>query len=140
MKYLLDTCVISELIKKSPDKKVTSWISDIDETELFISVITIGELYKGIKKLPESAKKKFLYSWVTDDLQTRFEKRILDFDTKSAQIWGRILAESEKNGRTLPVVDAMIASIGIANQITVVTRNIKDMESSGAQPLNPWLA
>ncbi|CCK80223.1 type II toxin-antitoxin system VapC family toxin [Desulfobacula toluolica] len=139
MNYLLDTCVISELIKKQPNPKVVQWISNIEEASLFISVLTIGELHKGIEKLPESKKKNRLHKWVTYDLKKRFENKIIDFDLQTATIWGKIQANSELLGQTLPAIDALIASTGISHGLIVVTRNTKDMEISGVDLLNPWL-
>ena len=138
MNYLLDTCVISELIKKQPNPKVAKWISDVEETSLFISVLTIGELHKGIEKLPESKKKNKLHKWVTYDLKKRFENKIIDFDLQTATIWGKIQAKSELLDQTLPAIDALIAATGIAHDLIVVTRNTKDMETSGVDLLNPW--
>ncbi len=138
MKYLLDTCVISELIKQYPDQKVVQWISNVEETNLFISVLTIGELHKGIEKLPESRKKSTLHKWVTYDLEKRFKNRIIDFEIKTATTWGKIQAKSELLGKTLPAIDGLIAATGISNELVVVTRNIKDMQASGADLLNPW--
>lgn len=139
MNYLLDTCVISELIKKQPNPKVVQWISNIEEAGLFVSVITIGELHRGIEKLPESKKKKRLHKWVTYDLKQRFENKIIDFDLQTATIWGKIQANSELLGQTLPAIDALIAATGISHDLIVVTRNTKDMEISGVDLLNPWL-
>lgn len=138
MNYLLDTCVISELIKKQPNPKVVQWISDVEEASLFISVLTIGELHKEIEKLPESKKKNKLHKWVTYDLKKRFENKIIDFDLQTATIWGKIQANSELLGRTLRAIDALIAATGISHDLIVVTRNTKDMEISGVDLLNPW--
>jgi predicted nucleic acid-binding protein len=139
MKYLLDTCVISELIKKNPNKQVVKWISGTTETNLFISVLTIGELHKGIEKLPESRKKEKLHKWVNCDLKERFKDRIINFDLQTATIWGKIQARSESAGKALPAIDGMIAATGIANDLIIVTRNTSDMEISGASLLDPWL-
>lgn len=138
MKYLLDTCVISELIKKNPDKNVVKWIYSIPESDLYISAITIGEIIKGIEKLTESRRKEDLIEWVTNDLKKRFSNRIIHFDLGSATVWGRVQAKSEQEGKTLPAIDGMIASIGIAHGLTVVTRNISDMAASGVYLYNPW--
>ncbi len=138
MKYLLDTCVISELIKQQPDQKVIQWISNVEETRLFVSVLTIGELHKGVEKLPESRKKSTLHKWITYDLKKRFENRIVDFDINTATTWGKIQAKSELIGKTLPAIDGLIAATGIFNDLVVVTRNIKNMEVSGVDLLNPW--
>lgn len=138
MKYLLDTCVLSELIKKNPSRKVTGWIAGIDESDLFISVLTIGEIHKGIEKLPGSKKKEKLHQWVNVDLIERFANRIIDFDFRTAAVWGRIQAHSELSGRGMPAIDGLIAATGIAFELTVVTRNLSDMEISGAILFNPW--
>ena len=139
MKYLLDTCVVSELIKKNPNKQVVKWISGTTETNLFISVLTIGELHKGIEKLPESRKKEKLHKWVNCDLKERFKNRIINFDLQVATTWGKIQALSESAGKAMPAIDGMIAAAGIANNFIIVTRNTSDMEISGASLLDPWL-
>jgi len=138
MNYLLDTCVISELIKKQPSPNVVEWIADIDEANLFISVLTIGEIHKGIEKLPTSKKKDKLHKWVNIDLKERFNNKIIDIDLHTATTWGKVQAKSEVLGQALPAIDGLIASTGIAHDLIVVTRNIKDMEVSGVSLLNPW--
>ena len=138
MNYLLDTCVLSELIKKAPSQKVVKWVSKTEETNLFISVLTIGEIHKGIEKLPESKKKEKLHKWVNYDLQERFKNRIVNFDLQTATVWGQIQAQSELSGKALPAIDGLIAATGISYDLTVVTRNTTDMEVSGVALLNPW--
>lgn len=138
MNYLLDTCVISELIKKSPNQKVVEWVSDIEESNLFISILTIGEIHKGIEKLPKSKKKDKLHQWVNYDLQERFKNRIINFDLQTATVWGRIQAHSETLGKALPAIDGQIAATGISYDLTVVTRNTTEMEISGVALINPW--
>ena len=138
MNYLLDTCVLSELIKKNPSSKVVKWVSKTEEAHLFISVLTIGEIHKGIEKLPESKKKEKLHKWVNYDLKERFKNRIIDFDLQTATVWGKIQAQSELSGKGMPAIDGQIVATGISCDLTVVTRNITDMEISGASLLNPW--
>jgi len=138
MNYLLDTCVISELIKKYPDKKVVKWVQKTDESKLFISVLTFGEIHKGIEKLPKSRKKEKLHNWVNNELTDRFKNRIVSFDLHTAAIWGKIQAHSEEAGKCMPAIDGQIAATGICNNLVIVTRNILDMEVSGASLLNPW--
>ncbi len=138
MKFLLDTCVISELSKKNPTPCVVKWISSIDENNLFISALTIGEIHKGIEKLPHSAKKSTLYSWLAHDLEERFHNRILAFDTAVAAIWGKIQAQSELAGKSLPIIDGQIAATGIYHNLVIVTRNVSDMEASKGTFYNPW--
>ncbi len=138
MKFLLDTCIISELSKKEPSPCVVKWISNINENNLFISALTIGEIYKGIEKLPSSTKKSALYSWLVHDLEERFHNRILAFDTDVAATWGKIQAQSELGGKSLPIIDGQIAATGIYHNLVIVTRNVSDMEASKGNIYNPW--
>ena len=138
MKYLLDTCVISELINQYRNEKVLAWINNKDEDSLFISVLTLGEIRKGIAKLPDSKKKRILTDWVETDLKQRFKERTLDITEDIAGCWGNILGESEKKGRKLPVIDTLIAATAITENLTVATRNIKDIKDSGCKLVNPW--
>ena len=140
MKYLLDTCVISELIRPIPSPKVIGWIDSHDEQDLYLSVITLGEIQKGISKLAEGKKKMLLQSWLADELMVRFNGRILEVTTEAALHWGGILGDSEKKGKMLPVVDALIAAIAITNGLTLVTRNTTDMKASGAHLFDPWFS
>ncbi len=139
MNYLLDTCVISELVKPKPDLRVTQWVRSLDEENLFLSVITIGEIQKGISKLPDGRKKKHqLQNWLSNELQERFKERILEITIGTARVWGQVLGACEKKGVTLPAIDSLIASQGIFHKMTIVTRNISDMEPSGVPLFNPW--
>jgi toxin FitB len=136
--YLLDTCVISELIKAEPSPKVMVWIDGQEEQSLYLSVITLGEIEKGISKLAEGRKKMQLQAWLADELMERFNGRIIGITTEVARCWGKMLGESETNGRALPVVDALIAATAITNELIVVTRNTVDMIGSGARLFDPW--
>lgn len=139
MKYLLDTCLISELTKSKPNNKVVDWVLDENETNFYVSVLTFGELHKGIEKLPESRKKEELRIWVENELKNRFQNRIIGIDIRITTIWGKIQCVAEKKGRPMPAIDSLIAATGIAHDLIVVTRNISDMEQSGVKLLNPWL-
>ena len=138
MNYLLDTCVISELIKKKPNSNIVQWIAEAEESSLFISVFTLGELHKGIEKLPESRKKEKLHAWVSYDLKERFHKRILNYDLQTAVIWAKIQAHAELSGKAMPAIDGLIAATGLSYDLAVVTRNTADMEMSGVTLINPW--
>ncbi|WP_372638423.1 VapC toxin family PIN domain ribonuclease [Fodinibius sp.] len=102
MSYLIDTCCISELTKSKPDKNVIQWFSDHNEIDLYLSVITFGELRKGIERLPSSKKKRKLTHWINEDLLHRFKNRALDVTLKEVNQWGKVLAEAEKRGTPLP--------------------------------------
>jgi predicted nucleic acid-binding protein len=138
MNYLLDTCLISELAKSEPNKKVVDWVISENETSFYLSVLTFGELHKGIQKLPESKKKDELRIWVENELKKRFQNRIIGIDMRVSILWGKIQCIAEKKGKPMPAIDALIAATGIAHDLTVVTRNITDMEQSGVKLLNPW--
>jgi predicted nucleic acid-binding protein len=139
LNYLLDTCVVSELVNTKPELRVMQWIRSQDEENLFLSVITIGEIQKGISKLPDGRKKKKqLQNWLKNDLQERFKDRILEITIGTANVWGQVLGACENKGVTLPAIDSLIASQGIFHKMTIVTRNISDMEPSGVALFNPW--
>jgi predicted nucleic acid-binding protein len=138
MNYLLDTCLISELAKTAPHKKVVDWVLSENETSFYLSVLTFGELHKGVEKLPESIKKDALRVWIEDELKKRFQNRVIGIDMRVSVIWGKIQCAAEKKGKPMPAVDSLIAATGIAHDLTIVTRNVTDMEQSGVKLLNPW--
>lgn len=138
MSFLLDTPVVSELVRKSPSATVLKWIDNQDEAALYLSVLTIGELEKGIARLPASVRQSRLLSWVRRDLVERFGGRLLPIDMRTAARWGAITGESEKRGRPLPVIDSLIAASALLHGFTVATRNVGDFERCGAACVNPW--
>ena len=139
MNYLIDTCCISELVSKKPESNVLNWFEEHDEFNMFLSVITLGELRKGIEKLTESKKKRELNEWVNEELLSRFRNRILNISQAEVNKWGEVLAKTEKAGNPLLAIDALIASTALVHDLSVVTRNTKDMEPSGVELINPWV-
>ena len=140
MSYLIDTCCISELVKKTPNPNVVKWFADQDELSMYLSVITFGELRKGIEKLPDSKKKKELNRWVNEDLSRRFKNRVLNITIEEVNKWAEILAAAEKDGKPLPAIDSLIAATAQVYDLSVVTRNTKDMKGSGVEVINPWVS
>lgn len=138
MSYLIDTCCISELVKRKPNPNVVKWFTDQDELSMYLSVITFGELRKGIEKLPDSKKKKELNRWIKEDLKQRFKNRVLSINMEEVNKWGLILAVAEKNGKPLPAIDSLIAATALVHDLSVVTRNTQDMEGSEVEVINPW--
>jgi len=138
VKFLLDTCLISELVKKEPSEPVVDWLDGCNEHSLFLSVLTFGELQKGISKLPAGNKKDALQAWVQYDLVQRFEGRILDLDRETAFAWGTLMGEAEQRGVRLPARDALIAATAAVHGLVVVTRNVKDIERCRVRVFNPW--
>lgn len=138
MKYLLDTNIISELVKKQPNTGILSWIKDRDENSLFLSVLTFGELLKGITKLNDKVRAEKLQTWLDQELKHRFEGRTLLIDQEIAETWGRIQGTNESRGIKLPVMDSLIAATAITYNLIVVTRNVYDIERCQAAVFNPW--
>lgn len=138
MNYLLDTCVLSELLKRRPERSVTGWISSVPEINLFLSILTLGEIYKGIAKLYPGDKKEKLVEWVEHDLKTRFEGRIVNLNEEIVKTWGDITGEAERRGKKWPVLDSLLASTALANHMVFVTRNIHHVEELGVKVLDPW--
>ncbi|MGF1677060.1 MAG: type II toxin-antitoxin system VapC family toxin [Rivularia sp. (in: cyanobacteria)] len=138
MKYLLDTCVISELIAKQPAEKVINCIDNIEQESVYLSVITIGEIYKGIKKLPESKRKEILQEWLNDELLIRFRGKILTIDTDVMLVWGELTGRLEVEGKKMPAMDSLIAAIAIHNNYSLVNRNEDDFKYAGLIIVNPW--
>ena len=138
MSYLLDTCLISELVAKRPNQKVLDWLdAQLPET-LYISIITIGEIAKGISKITSAKRKESLTKWLNETLPTRFKDRILGIDFSTMVLWGSLVGQLEQNGRPLPAMDSMIAAIAIHHGLSLVTRNEKDFVGTGVVIINPW--
>jgi toxin FitB len=136
--YLLDTNVISELIKLQPEPKVVSWFQATNEELLYLSVLTIGEIRKGIDSLPRSNKRALLESWLVNDLVLRFAGRILEVNLDIAERWGLISAQAKIAGAPLAVVDGLMAATALHYNLILVTRNTKDVQVAGINMLNPW--
>lgn len=137
MKYLLDTCVISEFVKPVPHKNVISWIKDISSEMLFLSVVTIGEIRKGITKLPDSKKKQELSLWL-NTLLGEYKERIIPIDLMVADTWGIIQGNAEKNGKPMATIDGLISSTAYTHNLTLITRNEEDFTISKIPIINPW--
>ena len=138
MKYLLDTCVISELSKKRPHPAALRWLQERDDLELYVSSVTVGELRKGIERLPdEDARRQKLEAWFDGFLES-FDGRVVPFDQGAAVAWGRIVGWSMRTGRVRSLIDMQIAATAFQAGMMLVTRNVKDMEGAGVRLLNPF--
>ena len=138
MNYLLDTNVISELISKQPDKKVLEWLDRLDPNTIYLSVITIGEIQKGIEKLPPSKRREVVKEWLETDLLLRFHGRILEITAEVMFIWGKLTGRLEKEGGVITAIDSLIAAIALQGDYCLVTRNEKDFQNTGVMLINPW--
>jgi predicted nucleic acid-binding protein len=138
MRYLLDTCVLSETVKKKPNPGVLSWLDAAEETTLYLSVITFGELQKGISKLPDSRRRKSLQTWMDEKLTERFGGRTLDIHRRVASRWGELSGNAERAGRKIPVLDGLLAATALEEGMTVVTENVARFRSTECAVVNPW--
>ena len=138
MKYILDTCAISELVAKQPNPTVVEFIDSLDPDDVYLSVVTIGEISKGIEKLPKSKRKQELETWLREDLLVRFDGKIIPLDTGVLLEWGSLTARLESTGKTLPAMDFLIAATVLARSMILVTRNVDDFENTGIEIVNPW--
>jgi predicted nucleic acid-binding protein len=138
MTFLLDTCVISELVARRPNPAVVQWVDSVEEDKLFLSAITIGEIKRGIEKLADSTRKSALQEWLEDDLLIRFRDKILPVDTAVMLVWGQLAADLEKQGKRMPAIDSLIAATCLRGGLDLVTRNESDFAHSSVTVINPW--
>jgi predicted nucleic acid-binding protein len=138
MNYLLDTCVLSEFTRRQPEPRVVDWLDSIDEEKLFISVITIGEIQRGIERLPDSHRKTELLVWMNTELLTRFAGRMVALDAPTMFLWGSLVARLEATGQPMGVMDSLILASALQNNLIVATRNVSDFLPGGVQVINPW--
>jgi len=137
LNYLLDTCIISELVKPTPNENVINWLNQTPNERLFLSVITIGEIRKELTKLPESKKKNRLTNWLNTLLED-YQARIYSINLTIAENWGNIQGKAENNGTPLASLDSLIAAVAYTYNLIVVTRNESDFTASNVTLLNPW--
>jgi hypothetical protein len=137
LSYLIDTNVLSELRRRDPHAHVLRWMADRPATTLYLSVLTLGELRKGIEGLPEGPRRRRLLDWMDSELPAYFAGRILPVDAPVAQRWGRLLAQA---GRPLPAIDSLLAATALTHGLTLVTRNLRDFRHPDLLVLDPWTA
>ena len=136
--FLLDTNIISELVKGKPEPRVTKWIESTEEVLLYLSVLTLGEIRKGIASLPNSTRRAALESWLDHDLTLRFSGRILPIDQQVADRWGKIAGSAAPRRSPLPVIDGLFAATAQQHNLIFVTRNTRDIAATGVPSFDPW--
>lgn len=136
--FLLDTNIISELVKPKPEANVTEWVENTDESLLYLSVLTLGEIRRGIAALPQSRRRATLEAWLDKELRARFEGRILVIDQEVADRWGLLTAAARNSGIVLPVIDGLLAATALEHNLTLVTRDTGQIPSMGVAVFNPW--
>ena len=140
MNYLLDTNVVSEWTRPRPNPNVAAFLAEADEDSLFLSVVTLAELRRGVTRLPDGRRRIVLGTWLETDLLQRFDSRILGIDADVADAWGRIMAAAERSGRTPGAMDVWIAAIAEVTGLTLATRDIRDFTPLGVRVFCPWEA
>jgi predicted nucleic acid-binding protein len=139
--FLLDTNVLSELMKRRPNARVVAWVDATPEESLHLSVISLGEVRKGIDLLADgNPAKAALQTWLERDVRVRFAGRLLTFDGAVAERWGQVEALARKRRVTIPTVDAQLAASALHHGLTLATRNTGDVASAGVSVFNPWAA
>jgi toxin FitB len=136
--FLLDTNIISELIKPKPEPRLVTWLSGTDENLLYLSVLTLGEIRKGVAMLREPARRVQLETWLDSELRLRFAGRILAVDDDVADRWGVMVGRAAARKIALPVIDGLLAATALHYNLTLVTRNSKDVAGTDALVFNPW--
>lgn len=135
MSYLLDTNIISETVRRSPNKKLIGWLERLPGEALFVSVLTLGEIRRGIEALSNEKRREKLRLWLEHDLPIWFEGRVLPVDIAVADRWGRLLAEVS---RPVPSIDSLLAATALHHELRLVTRNEKDFNYPGIEVINPF--
>lgn len=139
MNYLLDTCVISEYTRREPNIKIIQWVDELDESNLFLSVITIGEIKKGIELLPAASRRKQdLAVWLNNELLERFSGRIYPITVEVMLRWGSLYARLEASGQTVSTLDSLMAATALSHHAVLVTRNEDHFRPTGVEIVNPW--
>lgn len=137
MKFLLETNVISEPKQKKPNKKVLEWLDTQDESKIYLSVVIIGEIRKGITRLESGRKKTELETWL-EKLRNRFARRLLPLSEKTFLVWGKMCGEFENKGIARPALDSLLEATALEHDLILVTRNVKNFQHSQVTILNPW--
>jgi predicted nucleic acid-binding protein len=133
--YLIDTNVLSELRNRNADAKVVAWMQARPRQSLYLSVLSLGEIRKGIEGVADASFRQTLTDWLEVEVPNYFLGRLLPIDAAVADCWGRVQATA---GRTLPVIDALMAATALQHDLTLVTRNVKDFTGLGLRFVNPW--
>ncbi len=135
MSFLIDSCALSELLKPRPSPRVSEWFDATGPEALFVSVLTLGEIRKGVEKLGSSRRRARIAAWLETELPAWFEDRVLPVDAGVADEWGRLLARLKK---PVPAIDSLIAATALRHRLTIVTRNESDFAATAAGLFNPW--
>ena len=135
MSFLIDTCALSELVKPNPSRRVSEWFNEAPAEALFVSILTLGEIRKGVENLGGGGRRAKIAVWLEAELPAWFEDRILPVDIGVADEWGRLMARLKT---PVPAIDGLIAATALRHWFAIVTRNESDFAATGVKLLNPW--
>ena len=138
MNYLLDTNVVCEPARQTPDPGVIAWLAEADEDRLHLSAVTLAEVQRGVSRLPPGRLRERIQHWLSRDVLDRFGDRILPVDNSVAAKWGELMAAAESAGRAMSTLDGFIAATAVMGSFTLVTRNVADFATAVPQIVNPW--
>jgi predicted nucleic acid-binding protein len=136
--FLLDTNCISEAVRVRPDPNVENWVRAAEQELLYLSVLTLGEIRKGLATLAQGKRRTRLETWLEVELQVRFHRRILPIDVGVADRWGLLEADAKRKGKPLSTIDGLLAATAVHHNLTIVTRNVVDFNGLSVPVLNPW--
>jgi len=136
--FLLDTNCISEVVRAAPDPSVMAWMEAANESLLYVSVLTLGEIRKGLAGLPQSQRRARLEGWLSLELQVRFSGRILSINADIADRWGTLAANAKQRGKALSAIDGLLAATAVQHNLTLVSRNVRDFDTIPVVVFNPW--
>ena len=137
-RFVLDTNIVSELAKDEPNPAVVGWLDKQDADQLFLSVVSIGEMIRGIERLTAGRRRDALVRWIERDVERQFAGRVLVFDQKIAELWGRLMGAHDRSGTPRPIIDMQIAATTFHHGMTLATRNTRDFAGTGVALVNPW--
>ena len=138
MSFLLDTNVVSEWVRPVPSLQVVTWVNEVDEDQVFLSVASLAEIRRGVELMDPGKRRDRLTDWLAQELPARFAGRIFDIDSRIAETWGVVMARGYKAGLNIGSIDAFFAATAEVHQLTLVTRNVQHFEKLGIPLLNPW--
>jgi len=136
--WLLDTNVICEPTRRAPSRRVVEWLQSVPASDFHRSIITMGEIRRGILRLPAGARRRKLENWMHEELRPAFAGRVIEVGEEEIAAWAELLASLEKRGRSMPAIDSLIAATALAHNLTIATRNTGDFAPGGVRVFDPW--
>lgn len=138
MNIVIDTNVLSEMSRPAPDANVLRWLAEFDEDRAFVSVVTLGELRRGVLLLDPGRRRDALAEWLSHDMLDRFAGRVLPVDEAATETWAELMARCRRDGLQPSPMDGFIAASALSRGMALATRNTRDFAAFGVELVNPW--